>query len=80
MAWLSEGYDWRLEPYPAITVIGRRLDEAAPPLMVTGTNNAHTETLGWVMAVRVNVPSLGCWEIKGHYRDAELTFVVWVAE
>lgn len=79
MPWLSEGYDWRLEPYPVITVIGRRLDGTAPPLTVTAANNVHTETLESVMGVRLNIPSLGCWEIKGHYRNGDLTFVVWVA-
>jgi hypothetical protein len=79
MGWFNEAFNWRLESYPAITVIGRRLDRAALHLKVTGINGGHTETLESVMGVRVNIPSLGCWEIKGQYRDAHLTFVVWVA-
>ena len=80
MAWFHEGFNWRLEPYPAIRLVGRRLDGAGPPLTVTGINSGHTERLGSVIGVRVNIPSLGCWEIKGHYRTGELAFVVWVAE
>jgi hypothetical protein len=32
------------------------------------------------MVVGINLPTLGCWEITGHYEGDELTFVVWVAE
>jgi hypothetical protein len=32
------------------------------------------------MVVGVNLPTLGCWEIKGRYENAELTFVVWVTD
>jgi len=32
------------------------------------------------MMVGMNFPTLGCWEITGHYENDELTFVVWVAE
>jgi hypothetical protein len=32
------------------------------------------------MVVGINFPTLGCWEITGQYQDAQVTFVVWVAE
>jgi hypothetical protein len=50
MGWFNEEFNWRLEPYPAITVVGRRLDGAAPPLTVTGKNGGHTEpwSRSWV--------------------------------
>jgi hypothetical protein len=78
--WWRRGYDRRAEPQPKLTVTGRRLDSSAAPLLA---DPAHK---GWVqedqpfMVVGINFPALGCWEIKGHYRDAELTFVVWVAQ
>jgi hypothetical protein len=72
MARLSEDYHWRLEPNPAITVVGRRRDGAARPLTVTWISNGHTEMLDSVMGVRVNIPSPGCWEITGRYEGDEL--------
>jgi hypothetical protein len=27
----------------------------------------------------IQIPLFGCWEITGHYKDQELTFIVWVA-
>jgi hypothetical protein len=30
------------------------------------------------MLTGIDVPSAGCWEITGHYRDQAITFVVWV--
>jgi len=80
MAWGRQGYDWRTEPRPELKVTGRRLDSPAPPLAASRANN------GWVrrdqpfMVVGINLPTLGCWEITGHYRNQELTFVVWVAQ
>jgi hypothetical protein len=32
------------------------------------------------MVVGIDFPTLGCWEITGHYEDDELTFVVWVSK
>jgi hypothetical protein len=80
MAWFSNLYNSRSEPRPAIAVVGRRLDNPAPPLTVLNVSNAHTETLPTVMTVQVNVPSLGCWEITGKYREHKLLFVVLVTQ
>jgi hypothetical protein len=80
MAWFSNLYNWKSEPQPAIEVVGTRVDNPAPPLTVLSIINGHTETLPSVMGVRVNVPSLGCWEITGKYREHKLTFVVLVTE
>jgi hypothetical protein len=32
------------------------------------------------MLLGVNFPTLGCWEITGHYQGQELIFVVRVAQ
>lgn len=80
MAWFSDLHNWRSEPHPSIAVVGRRLDKPAPPLTVLGTTNGHTEALPSVMGVQINVPSLGCWEITGKYREHKLTFVVLATE
>jgi len=26
----------------------------------------------------IEIPVFGCWEIRGHYKDQELSFIVWV--
>jgi hypothetical protein len=76
MGWWRQGYDRRSEPRPILTVTGRRLDSAAPPLTAQ-VSNARSKS---VMMVGLNLPTPGCWEITGHYEDDELTFVVWVEE
>jgi len=77
--WWREGYSWEAEPEPQLSVTGRRLDESAPPLNVSRATNAFAADIQSAMLVGVDFPALGCWEILGHYADAELSFVVWVA-
>lgn len=74
--WMSVDYNWRTEP-PNITVIGRRLDGVAPPLLLLPPTNAIGEPLG-AMVTGVYVPTPGCWEIPGEYKGNKLSFVVWV--
>ena len=78
--WWRQGYDWHTEPQPKLTVTGRRLDSSAPPLLSDRANNGWVQEDQPFMVVGINFPTLGCWEIKGHYQDDELTFVVWVAQ
>jgi hypothetical protein len=78
--WWRRGYDWHTEPQPKLTATGRRLDSSAPPLLSDRANNGWVQEDQPFMVVGINFPTLGCWEIKGHYQDDELTFVVWVAQ
>ena len=80
--WLSEGYDWRTENPPQLTITGARLDGPAPPL----TTDEHTNA-GWTndrdhpfMVAGIFIPTLGCWKITGQYKGEELSYVVWVSE
>jgi hypothetical protein len=75
-----QGYDPHTERQPKVTVTGRRLDSSAPPLLADGASNGSVQRDQPFMVVGINFPTLGCWEIKGHYQDDELTFVVWVAQ
>ncbi len=77
MQWWLQGYDFRTEPIPKLKVTGRRLDAPAAPL-ITEVSNVARE-LPYMM-VGMNFPTLGCWEITGHYETDELTLVVWVAQ
>lgn len=76
--WWSRWYDLPNEPEPALVVTGRRLDGDALPLRFYGATNAMAEDIGEAMLTGVEIPTEGCWEIKGQYKKAELSFVVWV--
>jgi hypothetical protein len=80
--WWHEGYDWRTETPPNLTVTGRRVDAQAPPL----TTDEHANN-GWTndsqhpfMVAGIFIPTLGCWQITGDYKGDRLTFVVFVTE
>jgi hypothetical protein len=80
--WWSEGYDWRAENPPHLTVTGERLD--VPDSFITTDENVHA---GWTndrdhafMVVGIFIPTVGCWKIKGRYNGAELSYVVWVTD
>jgi hypothetical protein len=83
MFWSREGYDWHAEPYPALTVTGRRVDGPAPPFMSPPANNGYTSYSS--MVVGLDISTLGCWELTGHYRNpdltvTDLTFVILVTQ
>jgi hypothetical protein len=77
--WWRDGYVWDHEPEPNLIVNGERMDESAPPLIVSKAANAFASDIGSAMMVGVDFPTLGCWKITGKYNDAELSFVIWVA-
>jgi len=77
--WWSDRYVLKDEIPPALVVTGRRLDAKAPPLRFDGATNAFAIDIGDAMLTGVDFPTLGCWEITGRYREAELSFVVWIA-
>jgi hypothetical protein len=56
-----------------LTVTGKRLDGPAPSFTeIEEISGEH-----WFMG-GIDIPVFGCWEITGHYKDGELSFVVWV--
>jgi len=78
LAWYREGYDWRSDPQreqPMMKVTGERQGAPAPPLAAHA--NTVTARPPYIM-VGVDIPTLGCWKITGHFEDTELSFVVWV--
>jgi hypothetical protein len=74
------GYDPVEDPQPPLTVTGRRLDTLAPPLTSDRANNGWVHQNQPFMVTGINLPTLGCWEITGHYKDQDLTFVIWVTQ
>lgn len=77
--WWRDGYVWTEEPEPALSLTAERLDGPAPILHGSGATNAYAADIGSAMLTGVDLPILGCWKITGKYKDAELSFVVWVA-
>ena len=77
--WWRQGYDYRTDPMPNLTVTGRRLDAPAPPMTASGATNGSRSDIGSFMIVGVDIPTHGCWEITGHSMGTELRFVVWLA-
>ena len=60
-----------------MTVSGERLDDPGSFTSDPGTN-ATSSDFGDAMLVGIEVPTPGCWQITGHYRGAELSYVVLV--
>jgi len=63
-----------------LTITGRKLDE--PKLSFTEffeinrfgrTHTGVEEVMGGI-----SIPESGCWQVTGHFKDRELSFVVWV--
>jgi hypothetical protein len=79
--WWHEGFNWRTEHPPHLTVTGERLDAPAPPI----TTDEHANA-GWTndrdhpfVVVGIFIPTVGCWKVTGKYEDEELSYVVWVS-
>jgi len=85
LAFWRQGYDPQREPRPNLTVTGRRIDGSAGLLADGKGNGSWTKGDQFVMT-DIDFPTLGCWEITGHYQNHELdesdelTFVVWVTD
>jgi hypothetical protein len=62
-----------------LTITARRLDAPVPPPEISAQNVYNRDWKSFMLA-GINFPTRGCWEIAGHYEDAEVQFVVWVVE
>src|SRR6516164_5603770 len=79
--WWRQGYEVSAEPQPKLRITGKRLDTSGPTLLLAdhGSNGWQQQDQPF-MVVGINLPTLGCWEIKGQYHDAQVTYIVWVAQ
>ena len=55
------------------------MDGPAPPLQTDGQGHGSWTNDDQFIMTGINIPTLGCWEITGHYESDKLTFVIWVA-
>ena len=78
--WWSSAWNARSEQEPAITVTGKRLDGPGSFRSDHGTNATAPDLGGDAMLVGVEFPSPGCWQLTAEYRDAALSYVVWIKE
>jgi hypothetical protein len=80
--WWRAGFDPRREQSPNLTLSARRLD--VPGRAIAASSGKATngwrddDDIGAFMLTGIELPTAGCWEITGHYRARELSFVVWV--
>ena len=77
LAWFSSTFDWTPEHWPKehlLTITGRRLDGPSKPLIFE-TAEAYMPGRPFITA-GVHLPTAGCWEITGHSKGENLTFVV----
>jgi Gram-negative bacterial TonB protein C-terminal len=63
-----------------LTVTGKRLDGLAPVFTETFESSGFgPDYSGEGIMGGIDIPVFGCWQITGRYKDANLTFTVWVA-
>ncbi len=77
--WWREGYDWREEPLPTLTVTARRLDGTAPSFESSEATNGFHPDLDSFMLTGVTIPTAGCWQITAQHQGQELSFIVQVS-
>jgi hypothetical protein len=80
--WWRAGFDPRGEQTPSLTLSARRLDVPGQEIAASSgkaTNGwRDDDDIGAFMLTGIELPAAGCWEVTGHYRARELSFVVWV--
>jgi hypothetical protein len=74
---LSMKFGWQRGVRGVLSIDGRRLDAAAPPLRAR-IPRAYGD-IGF-QATALIFPTPGCWEVTGHCGDASLTFVTRVVK
>lgn len=86
--WWRQGLEYPAPSSARLIISGKRLDDTAPPLLsdpnadVSREANTATGKLvgpAFIMS-GVNFPTVGCWQVTGHYGEDDLTFVIWIAE
>jgi hypothetical protein len=70
LPFFRQGFEYRTDRRPQLTVVARRLDDEAPLVWssLPGSGYMEGEGLeGMFMNTGMNIPSSGCWEIAAHY-------------
>lgn len=78
--WWREAYVAFDETQPDLVVSGRRLDGDETFREEGPATHGVSSDSGQFMLMGISIPTAGCWEITGQYRDETLRFVVLVAD
>ena len=78
--WSSNWAGMREEPEPAITVVATRLDGPGTVTTDHATNAAADSLGGEAMLAGIEFPTPGCWQVTAEYREAVLSYVVWITD
>jgi hypothetical protein len=76
LTYWRRGYDWQREPAPKLIVIAKRLDGEAPPVAAASASAVFVTTERPGIMTVIDIPSLGCWELRAQYGVHSLRFVV----
>lgn len=77
--WFRKDAEWLEERPYQFMLTAKRLESDEAAIMLTGsdvTNAIMGKTVA--MLTMLELPERGCWEVTGNYKDAYLSFVVWV--
>jgi hypothetical protein len=83
LPYFRRGYDYMKEMDPHLTLVGRRLDAAAPLVRSDGASGGMakgSDLAGMFMVTSLDIPEAGCWEISAHYQNQTLTYTVRVEQ
>jgi hypothetical protein len=89
IAIFSDGYDWKTDPQPDLSLSLKRLDAPARVLNDYDSHDSHGSKIvgffpangsyipesGSFIMSGVNFPSAGCWEITARFKGEELKIV-----
>jgi hypothetical protein len=85
LPFFRQGYDWRKDGRPRLTVVARRLDGQGPLVWnnLPGSGYTDDSLASMFMNTGIDIPSSGCWEIAARYVDnpgniGALVYKVWV--
>jgi hypothetical protein len=78
VGWGTSTFDLKQEGgNPSLTITGRRLDADSAPLQFGRVTAAWSGVKDqFVMLSEFYVPTLGCWEVTGHFHGTDLAIVV----
>ena len=88
LPFFRQGFEYRTDRRPQLTVVARRLDGAGPLVWSSLPGSGYMEGQGlegMFMNTGIDIPSSGCWEIAAYYISdppssiQTLSYIVWVS-
>jgi hypothetical protein len=77
--WYRKNPEWLMENPYQFMLTAKRLESDEAAFTLTGSDVTNAIMGDEVaMLTMLELPERGCWEITGNYKDAYLSFVVWL--